>query len=473
MASKWSVTLLALLALIVLLSAAYAADRSAAGNHWRVFINSTCIITDEPFLLPESDDEATARVAPLFGILVSRLASTLIGAVIEGSAGGLGAQAARKDTKYVTAKDFDLYLADLSESPATSINPRLGCITVVAGRFHPHSLDCTGDYIPREVSVESLQLPQSEWQTTRSDNSVENILRRANVCMIGQTKSVYEARILFSDDKTAYRMNNAGYWINSLMSTKSSRASRNLLYTLEIVEPSAGSGGRVLSTAWVNIGQVSAGDNAQGGRRSDWLQVPPMSRSAQRAHDSDTAIHEDVIGEIGALERTVVRDARLLASIQERAKTANPAVRERLEMEMARISVRIVTKEAMLEARRAEYDDLPQSTLLYMPVTMRFGIIETRSERKAMQMLAATLEANSNTLAHAASAVIGIDRSLNPESVPADMKVLRDSYFDALVAVNTSLSDSNNEIEELERELTLAKESYNAARLARGLSPID
>ena len=470
MASKWSVTLLAL---IVLLSAAYAADNSPVDNDWRVFINSTCIITDEPFLLPQSDDEAAARVAPLFGILVSKLASTLIGTVIEGTVVGLGGQAARKDTKYVTAKDFNLYLADLSESPATTINPRLGCITVVAGQFQPDSLDCTGDYIPREVSVESLQLPQSEWQTARTDNSVENILRRANVCMAGQTKSMYEARIQFSDDKTAYRMNNAGYWINSLMSTKSTTASRNLLYTLEMVGPFAGSGGAVLSTAWVNIGQVSAGDTATGGDRSDWLRVPPMSYSARRAHASDTAVHEEVIGEIDALERAVMRDARLLAGIQERARTASPELREGLAKEMTTIGVRVVTKEAMLDARRAEYNDLPQSTLLYMPVTMRFGITETRSERKAMQMLADIVEANSDRLANTASDMIGIDRSLNLETVEADLEILRENYFDALVAVNTSLPDSNNEVEELQRELTMAKESYNAARLARSLSPID
>jgi len=470
MASKWSTTLLAL---IVLLSATYAADNSSVDNDWRVFINSTCIITDEPFLLPQSDDETTARVAPLFGILVSKLASTLISSVIEGSVVGLGGQAARKDTKYVTAKDFNLYLADLSESPATTINPRLGCITVVAGQFHPDSLDCTGDYIPREVSVESLQLSQSEWQTARTDNSVENILRRANVCMAGQTKSVYEARIQFSDDKTAYRMNNAGYWINSLMSTKSTTASRNLLYTLEMVGPSAGSGGPVLSTAWVNIGQVFAGDTATGSDRSDWLRVPPMSRSARQVHASDTAIHEEVIGQIDALERAVMRDARLLAGIQERARTASPEVRKGLEKEMTKIGVRVVTKEAMLDARRAEYNDLPQRTLLYMPVTMRFGITETRSERKAMQMLAAIVEANSDRLADTASDMIGIDRSLNLESAEADLEILRENYFDALVAVNTSLPDSSNEVEELERELTLATESYNAARLATGLSPID
>jgi hypothetical protein len=140
---------------------------------------------------------------------------------------------------------------------------------------------------------------------------------------------------------------------------------------------------------------------------------------------------------------------------------------------MTKIGVRVVTKEAMLDARRAEYNDLPQSTLLYMPLTMRFGITETRSERKAMRMLADIVEANSDRLADTASDMIGIDRSLNLESAEADLEILRAGYFDALVAVNTSLPDSNNEVEELERELTMAKESYNAARLARGLSPID
>ena len=90
-----------------------------------------------------------------------------------------------------------------------------------------------------------------------------------------------------------------------------------------------------------------------------------------------------------------------------------------------------------------------------------------------MQMVAAILEANSKVLADTASDMIGIDRSLNLETAEADLEILRASYFDALVAVNTSLPDSNNEVEELERELTVAKESYNAARLATGLSPID
>ena len=469
MLSKWSVTQLVVLALA---SAANAADSNSAGNDWRIFINSSCIITDEPFLLPESDDETTARVAPLFGLVATRLAGTLINLV----AGGVGEGAARKDTKFVTAKDFNLYLARLSDSPVAAINPRMGCITVVSGKFHAAPVDCSGDYIAKEVSVESLALPQSEWQTTRDDNSVENILKRANVCMIEPLKSAYEARISFSDDKTAFRMNDAGHWINSLTSTNSKRARRNLLYTLEIVEPSDGSGDRVLSTAWVNIGQVSAGTTRVGAAaadRSDWLRVPPMSRPAHQAHQSDTAIHQEVIGKIEAMERAVIRDARLLDALQERVLSSEPAVQQSLESEIARIRVRVITTEAMLEARRAEYDDLPQDTMQYMPVTMRFGITETRSEKKTMRVLAAILEANKESLAHAATEMISIDRSLDLESGEADLDALRASYFDALLALNVGTPESQEKHTELERELEMAKHSYNSALAARGLNPIE
>ena len=40
-------------------------------------------------------------------------------------------------------------------------------------------------------------------------NGVENILKRANVCMADQASAVHEARILLSDDKTAYRVRSA------------------------------------------------------------------------------------------------------------------------------------------------------------------------------------------------------------------------------------------------------------------------
>lgn len=467
--------LLAILSTILLVSGAYAAQRTPTAE-WRTYINDACIIADEPFLLPEADEQTAARAAPMLGMIATKMASTLVGSIISGLTGRVSDRAASRDTEYIAANDFDLYVTDLSESPTVNLNPRMGCITMVSAQFQPDTANCTDAYVPRTITVDALELPESEWQTDRTDNSAENILQRANVCVAGQAKSVFEARIEFSEDRTAYRMKNAGYWINSLSSTKSTRASRNLLYTLEIVEPSEGSAGRVLSTAWVDLGMVSAGDTAADGGsvdRSDWLSIPAMSRSARRAFETDTAAHQEVAGEIEALERAVLRDARQLAGIENRAGSSSNDVLEVLEKEMTKLSVGIIKKESMLEARRAEYDDLQQPTLRYMPVTMRVGITESRSSRRAMQALSYILTANQEVFTEVANDVITIDRSLNLDTDEADLGSLRQDYYDALVAVDAVSPDSGQEQAELEMNLAAAKNSYNSARTAAGLDPIE
>ena len=45
-------------------------------------------------------------------------------------------------------------------------------------------------------------------------------MRRANVCVDGKAKAVYEARFEFSTDGTAYRLKDAGYRIESLLTTE-------------------------------------------------------------------------------------------------------------------------------------------------------------------------------------------------------------------------------------------------------------
>ncbi len=174
----------------ILIIAAYSAGSGAAADDRRAFFNSSCIIVDEPFLLPDTGDGSSARVAPLLVALAGKLAGTLISGLITGVSSDLDAGGARRDTKYVAARDLSLYVTELSESPAVSVNARFGCVTVVVGEFHPDSVDCTADYLPREVSPDSLELPESEWQTIRTDNSVENVLKRANVCVIGQSKAL-------------------------------------------------------------------------------------------------------------------------------------------------------------------------------------------------------------------------------------------------------------------------------------------
>lgn len=444
----------------------------AADTEWRAFINGTCIVTDEPFLLPQNDDGATTRVAPLFGMLASKLASTLI----SGAATGISSRAARKDTTFVAAEDFHLYVAELSESPETRINPQLGCISIVAGNFEPANVDCTAEYLPRELVVETVEKPSEEWQTTRTDESVENVLRRANICLSGPPAAVYEARIQYSDDNTAYRMSSAGYWINALNTTRKKNAQRSLLYTLEMIEPTETAGGRVLSTAWVNLGSVRASSRANndiGATHSEWLRVPSISKDARRVYDDDTAVHQEVAGKVEALERSVLRDARLLAGIRVRAEKAEPDVRAALDKEMSKISVRLVTSEAMLDARQAEYDDLPLTSQAYMPITMRIGVTESRDERRTMQALASVLKANSASITKAASQLTTYERSFDLDPDAPDLKTVRSDYYDAVVALNIGQANAADETDSLEHDLAAARDSYNQVRVAEGLAPIE
>ncbi len=397
-----------------------------------MFANDSCIVSDEPFLLPRLADGSNVRFMSLLGAIATKVTATILTGVVQGAMSSVSEAAARRETTYASATDFNFYSADLSQSLDVSVNSRFSCITAVAGQFEANSVDCTAEYVPKEVALESLDLPKSQWQSTRKDNSLANILKRANVCMSGAPKSVFEARMVLSADRSAYRLENAGYWIDSLISTDSRRARKHLMYTLEILEPNDGGEEIVLSTAWVNVGAVKAGSMApEGGAisQSDWLRVPPMSQSAQAALDSDTAVHRDVLGHIDVLERDVARDNELLRGLAARAASSSADVRARLEQEMTNVKVRIATAEAMLDARRAEYANLPRPKLMFMPTTLRFGVTESRSEKRALRSLKVILNATRSARAGDQNASRGSAREVDrlpPASRTAPRMIVRD-----------------------------------------------
>lgn len=458
----------------VIASATILTDTHAADVRSRAYTNSSCIIADEPFLMPETTDDTSARTAPWVGMVVGKLINVLITGAIDGISGGMSKRGGRKDTEYVTANNVNLYVADLSSEPQVRLNPEFRCATIVTGDIQPSDYDCSKDYIPREASVEFLDLPPSEWVTTRKDNSVENILKRANVCVVGKVASVFEARIVLSDDRTAYRVDSAGYKINSLFSTKSKSAKRNLFYTMEVVEPTADGDGRVLTMPLLDLGEVSAGVSSLGdiAVSSDWLLVPDISSNARRDFQSDTVVHQEVFGKIGALERVVTRDMRVLAGIEERAKNVSSNIRDALKDEMTNIEIRLIKSDSMLEALRGEYADLPVVAEQYMPVTIRFGITESRSERKALQAIGGILEKNSEMLASKASKMINVERSLDAMPEQSELDIARAAYFDAKIALEIK-SPSAADAERLHNELEVAKQSLNAALIAEGLASIE
>ena len=229
----------------------------------RAYVDDACIIADEPYFLPVTGKDVRSIhgkiLCRLLGLVVGKLAELFINHEIQASAARMKTGGVRKDTRYAVAKQMNLYRADFQPAPTVGINAKLGCMTIVAASFKPEPADCTAEYAPKELSHETRDLPQSEWKTSRTDNSIENQLRRANVCVDGNAKAVYEARFEFSKDGTAYRLKDAGYRIESLLTTADKAAARSTLYTLKISTPGATDQQEILSSAWVSIGTVTAG----------------------------------------------------------------------------------------------------------------------------------------------------------------------------------------------------------------------
>ena len=450
------------------------------GVEIRAFINDSCIVSDEPFLFPSGEDDQFERSFSVAGFVVGKLAHTLVSGLVNATSSQLGNMSKPKDMYYVAAKDFNLYHAALYDSPKYELNGKLACATVVAGAFEPENTDCTHLYEPNVLSSVTDIADDYSSNATREDTSIENILRRANICLRGPAHSIYEARFEKSDDRTAYRLESAGLWVNTLLSTKNKKANRGLVYTMDIAEPAKDSDMNVLSSAWVNLGEVKAGYASAEpvySSRSEWLRIPAMSSTVKNAYQVDTSVHQDVHGEIQALKRSITRNQRQLESIRMRKANASDNIKDAIQDEMDGLELRILRSESLLDARRAEYQDLPLKEINYMPVTIRFGIIESRNEKRALSTLAGLLEKNSARIASATEERIGIERSADIADIPVSdaqepLDQARTSYFDALVAYRESSYSDSPVTADIERSLTLARDSYNSERAAAGISPI-
>ncbi|MFI4868497.1 MAG: hypothetical protein ACHQDD_03975 [Steroidobacterales bacterium] len=451
----------------------------------RAYVNDTCIVADEPYLLPpaetqDSNEQPTARFFPLIGFVVGKLTELMINHLISASTGHIKADAARKDTRYAMTTEMNLYRADLQPEPAVHLNAKLGCMTIVAARFQPAAANCTAAYVPRQLTRETMKLPESAWKSSRTDESVENQLRRANICVDGRARAVYEARFEFSEDGTAYRLKSAGYQIESLLTTTDKAAARTAFYTLEISQPGKSDQRETLSTAWVHLGSVSAGAHASGpaGDPPPWVTVPALSTEARRAYEEKTKVHQQVMGEIDALKRALTRNQRVLAGLDQRIATASADVAAGLRQERTKVAVQIEAQQAELEASTAEYQELPQTPLEFMPVTIVVAVTESQSEKAALLALASVIDSNGAQLASAgAAASAGLfSRSLNPAGDPAAanpaaaLESARARYFDALVEAETGAASASSD--DAQRNLALARNDYNDARRALGLELI-
>jgi hypothetical protein len=449
----------------------------------RAYVNDSCIVADEPYFVPAStvESDERARVLPLLGIVIGKLTELLVKYVIKATTDHITATAARKDTRYAVAKEMNLYRADLQPAPSVLLNAQLGCMTIVAAKFSSDSTSCATSYVPKTLTPELMKLPQSEWQTSRTDDSLENQLKRADICLDGKPDAVYEARFEFSEDGTAYRLRNAGYRVDSLMTSTAKDATRNVFYTLEISQPGKTDQHESISTAWVNVGTVAAGAHVTtpAGDAPPWLRAPALSIEARRAYEEQTRVHHEVAGEIAATRRSITRNQRILEELDQRiAAATSRALAAGLKQQRLKNEVQIQTLEAEVAARTAEYNELPQGPLEFMPVSIEIGVTETRTEKRALLALADVINKNSDRIASAGASASSsfVARSLNATSLqsPPDPGALlestRASYFDALVDFKTGGAAAADS--EARQKLDLSRSAYNAARHTLGLEPI-
>jgi hypothetical protein len=452
----------------------------------RAYVNDSCIIADEPYLLPppqpgDAADQTTTRFLPLLGLVVGKLTEMLINHMVSASSEHVRAGAKRKDTRYAASKEMNLYRAEFEPEPMVRLNAKLGCMTIVAAKFKPESTNCSADYVPKQLTRDTMKLPESQWKSSRTDDSIENQLRRANICVDGKARAVYEARFEFSEDGTAYRLKNAGYHIDSLLTTQDKGATRSAFYTLGISEPSTTEQRETLSTAWVRLGTVSAGAHAAASDSDSppWLKVPALTTEARRAYEQKTNVHQQVMGEIDALKRALTRNQRELAGLDQRIATASGDVAAGLSQERTKVAVQIQTQQAELEATTAEYQDLPHAPLEFMPVTIEVAVTESESEKTAQMELASLIDITGGQLASAGSTASTAlfsrsldltDHAAQPDPA-AELASTRDRYFDAMVAVKTGGAAAAGD--EAQRNLADARMKYNDARRALGLELIE
>ncbi len=471
----WRASMTALVTVLVGLAATGRGVAAPASqpSELRAFVNDRCIVTDEPWYRPGAADATTDRSLTLLGVLATKIAGAFVQQAVGAAAGRLKARAARQDTRYAVAKQASLYVADLAPAPAVHLNVRLGCLTIVAGAFEPGDPDCRASYLPRTLDAASATLSPEQWRTDRTDESLENVLRRANVCM-AQARAAYEARFEFSDDGTAWRLRNAGYRIDRLLTTERAGSERSLFYTLDVRAPGRTREPELLSTAWVDLGRVKAGARDAGGAGPElpWLRVPPLSDEARRFYNETTSVHQETAAQVQALQRAIARNEIVRSTLEQRRRKATGALAQSLRAEVVRTQTQGLTLQAELDARRAEYAGLAQDSLELMPVSIEVGVTETASERQAFRALATIVDGNRafivSTVVGAASGLVA-RRSLDepspqpPAPASGEVERARDAYYDALFEARLGEAAGT---EAAQAAVSAARARYDTARRA-------
>lgn len=267
--SKLKVTLAALLLLLpsaqVVMAKGGDKNKSAGLPYQtRVYLRRQCLINPNPHARPGAHTEAKAGAHAEF---VGALAAIFLPVLIEKLLGGAGA-ALKKAGSEETLRDsgkLPTYLYQLSnkdDKNSLSINPDLGCLLVVRGRFNGGAPDTSTDEGRRIKRLQDDEIPVSE------------------------IAALYEAEIILSEDRTALRYEGRFFEVNQFQGGRSSKQ-RAVVVGITITGAGGKEGEPVLSLALTNIGEATAGttmnDEQLKGKHSSWLGGLAISDASLKA----------------------------------------------------------------------------------------------------------------------------------------------------------------------------------------------
>lgn len=386
-----------LLRLLVGVAGICAIVTNVQAGELRVFLNERCIIADEPVVIPNAD---FAKGLPLGSLVVSDAGQAVITFVIRGIARALSTLAASREYTLSSEQDIYLYTADFDSSPDLILNPTLGCMTAVVGDFEVDGSDCFGLYDAHVVTQQEFEGP--DFMQRRSQRAVENVLRRANVCLTREPDIIIENRMRLSEDGTALQLRGAGLAINKLFSTNKEKAERNMLLTATLFAPARDGRGNYLTSNWINYGETPVGlriDPESDQFVSTWTPVPPISDASKKVYEKDSSLHREASHNGADIERQLLRYTRQLAVLRDRRRSSPESLAAAIDAEIERLDKKIVIQTGELQSWRAEYADLPAGQFFYMPVTLQLTLTEAKSEQRLLQVLAQLLRGHSKDIA--------------------------------------------------------------------------
>jgi hypothetical protein len=267
--SKLKITLAVLLLLLPSAQVASAKDndknKSASPPYQtRVYLRSQCLINPNPNARPGAHTEAKAGPHAEF---VGALAAIFLPVLIEKLLGGAGA-ALKKAGSEETLRDsgkLPTYLYQLSkegDKNSLSINPNLGCLLVVRGRFNGVAPDTSTDEGQRIKKLRDSNIP------------------------VNEIAALYEAEIILSEDRTALRYEGRFFEVNQFQGGRSSKQ-RAVVVGITIAGAGDKEGEPVLSLALTNIGEATPGttmnDEQLKGKHSSWLGGLAISETSMKA----------------------------------------------------------------------------------------------------------------------------------------------------------------------------------------------